>query len=516
MTQAQSLSNLLCRTVLLLATSIVCTRPAQADDPCAQLEHARDAAVAAVDRAESNLAERESDGSGMNLEPLRLRIRQLKQQATAANAALTRCHEQHPTTGGSSDTVAPPPPPERLPTPGPCSARERALELARAALQRARDRLERRLQYEPEVNADPLRQLVRVASAQEDAARGALAKCQKAPLPPPAMGPVEAETICQGAANSWYGRATIKQLSNGIQVMIYYHASGHAANDGALHVRFSTDHGATWTAEDKCTDGSEVKGFPMNPSGALPGEDAGEPWLMIAPNGDLLLHMWCITYGASMHGTYQSRSTDGGRTWSPSAKIDWVEAVGDDYIFATDDDFVLDGVIYIAARVFNGVGADQCRTTFNKSTDNGVTWHEVSSISNYGLGQDTQEAGLEYVGNNTIVAVLRSLDDKQTYTTRSTNMGTTWAPLTNITSTLTNSGRHRIRTRSHLKGFKNWWEDPVLIMNGFTQPPNGKSTPRRNCVWVSLDKGLNWSPPFLCRFRRCRWRLRGHVLGFRE
>jgi hypothetical protein len=314
--------------------------------------------------------------------------------------------------------------------------------------------------------------------------------------PLPAMGAVESTKICIGGANSWFGRASIKRLSDGTLVMVYYHASGHAANDGALHIRFSITDGLDWTSEDTYTDGTAVGGFPMNPSNPSPGEDAGEPWLMVAPNGDLLLHMWRVQYGVTAHGTYQTRSTDGGRTWSTSAEIDWVEPVGDDYIFATDDDFVLDGVIYIAARVYIGVTPDQCRTTFDKSTDNGVTWHEVSSISQYGLGEDTQECGLEYVGSNTVVAVLRSLDDKHTYSTRSTDLGLTWEPLTEITATLPNSGRQRIRTRSHLMGLTNWWMDPVLIMNGFTQPTDGTSSPRRNCVWVSLDRGLTWCPPF--------------------
>ena len=230
----------------------------------------------------------------------------------------------------------------------------------------------------------------------------------------------------------------------------------------------------------------------MNPSGAGAGEDAGEPWLMIAPNGDLLLHMWCVDYGVTAHGTYQSRSTDGGKTWSISLFIDWVTPVGDNLIFATDDDFVYGTDLYIGARAYLNATPTQCKSCLMKSTDNGVTWDVVSDLSVMGA-TDTQEVGFEYVGGNRIVAILRALNDTKTYSTYSTDMGLTWAALTDITATLPNSGRHRIRTRAHLKLLANWWNDGVLVMNGFEQPSSGASTPRTNTVWVSLDRGVTWT-----------------------
>lgn len=310
----------------------------------------------------------------------------------------------------------------------------------------------------------------------------------------PVLGSITTATICTGGTNSWYGRASIKELSNHTLVLVYYHSSGHSTNDGALHIRFSTDYGATWTAEDKYTDGSSVSGFPMNPTEASAGEDAGEPWLMIAPNGDLLLHMWRVHYAVTANGTYQSRSTDGGKTWSASAQIDWIGITDDTKVFATDDDFVYGGVIYIAARVYLDATPTEAKSVFIKSTDNGVTWNYVSDLSVMG-STDTSEMGMEYVGNNTIVAILRSLGNTKTYQTKSTDMGATWAALTDITGSITNDGRQRIRTRAHLKGLSNWWNDSVLIMNGFVMDTGGTGFPRINAIWVSVDRGTTWVGP---------------------
>jgi hypothetical protein len=308
-------------------------------------------------------------------------------------------------------------------------------------------------------------------------------------------GSVAITTLIAGGTNSWYGRASVEELPGHILCLVYYHASGHATNDGALHVRFSQTYGSTWTAEDTYIDGSAVANFPMNPSGATGGQDAGEPWLMTAPNGDLLLHMWRVKYNTSLGGTYQSRSTDGGKSWSVSASVHIGNKTNEDSnTFCTDDHFVLNGVIYAGARIYQSSSMATCENILINSTDNGVTWNFVGYISI--MANNTQEVGFEYIGNNTIIAIVRSNADTNTYSTYSTNMGVTWAALTDISVTFPNSGRHRVRTRAHLKGLSGWWNDSVLIVNGFTQPTSGTSTPRQNAVWVSIDKGITWSSPF--------------------
>lgn len=294
-------------------------------------------------------------------------------------------------------------------------------------------------------------------------------------------------TISSGAgATDWHGRAAIKRRGDGVLVLVYRVASAHDATDGALHIRFSNDNGATWTAADTKIGGGAVSGFPMNPA---VGAEPVEPWLYLAPNGNLVLHMWRVD-GVS-DGTYQSTSTDGGATWGAAARVDFGGIVDDSKVFATDDDFVLNGVIYAAARV--QPSATSRYIIFIKSTDNGATWSYVSDISP--LASFTHEIGLEYVGDNTIVGVMRTGSNNRTYQVKSTDLGLSWSPLLDVSNTVGVSGRHRIYTLAHLRGEANWWADAALIMVGFVLTDPGNSHPRRPAVWLSPDRGAHWSGP---------------------
>lgn len=299
-------------------------------------------------------------------------------------------------------------------------------------------------------------------------------------------------------SGQWFGRASIK-VRNGVVILVYHEASGHEANDGALHIKFSTNYGNTWTAEDTFTNDAAVTGFPMNPSTLSAGEDAGEPWLYLAPNGNLVLHMWRVDYDVTTNGTYQSISSDGGATWSSSAAVNFTGIADDSKVFATDDDFVYNDVIYAGARVYSDPDAFPCESILIKSTDNGATWEKVSTIcaNNEGAaGQGAWEVGLEYIGSNTILANLRMADYARAYQRISTDMGATWGSLTELTSRIGAAGRQRLYTRAHVKGQANWWTDRVLIMTGFTHMAPGAGEPRRNCLWISQDAGSTWSAPY--------------------
>lgn len=305
---------------------------------------------------------------------------------------------------------------------------------------------------------------------------------------------VDSTAIVATDSPNWYGRASMKVVS-GVVVLVYKKSSAHAVNDGALHIKFSNDYGATWTAEDTKIGGGAVSGFPMNPSTLSAGEDAGEPWLMIAPNGDLVLHMWRVDYSVTTNGTYQSISSDGGATWGTSTAIDFGGIVDDSVVFSTDDDFVTGGVIYAGARVYTTKSSDDpTQSILIKSTDNGATWSKVSVImdTNEG-GTGAEEVGLEYLGNNTIIAVLRDHPHTHTYQRISTDLGSTWGTLTDITSQVAVVGRMRVYTQAHLKGQGSWWTDPTLIMIGFLFQDIGINGRRCNAVWVSRDSGTTWS-----------------------
>lgn len=296
-----------------------------------------------------------------------------------------------------------------------------------------------------------------------------------------------------GGSANWWGRASIKRRpSDNALVMCFYRASAHNTNDGSLYIRFSNNDGTSWTADNTTLGGIPVSGFPMNPPGGG-GLDAGEPWLMVAPSGDLLLHMWRINYGSSMDGSWQSRSTDGGETWSTPTQIDFGGQANDDIVFSTDDDFVLDDVIYAGARVYSG-GADgnPSSVILIKSDDDGATWDTVSTIMVSSEGSSAhggQEVGLEYLGDDTIIAMLRDNEGANSYQRMSDDLGAGWGDLVSVTGTVGIAGRQRVYTKAHLKGEANWWEDPKLIMVGFTHSGTG---PRTNKIWLSPDAGETW------------------------
>lgn len=307
---------------------------------------------------------------------------------------------------------------------------------------------------------------------------------------------VDSISTFASSANQWFGRASIK-IREGIVVCCYYESTAHDANDGELHIKFSDDYGATWTAEDTKLGGGAVTGFPMNPSTVTAGQDAGEPKLYLADNGDLILHMWRVNYGSANNGTYQSVSTDGGETWSSSAAVDFTGIADDNNTFATDDDFVVGGIIYAGARTHD---ADQSpsESQLIKSEDNGATWEKVSTIcaNNEGTGgTGAWEVGIEYLGDNRILAILRMVDLTRAYQRISTDMGATWGSLTEVTSQIGIAIRQRVYTRAHLKGEASWWNDKYLIMTGAVHTIAGDSQNRRNCIWFSTDAGTTWSQP---------------------
>lgn len=304
-------------------------------------------------------------------------------------------------------------------------------------------------------------------------------------------------TLGSGGTDDWWGRAAIKRRpSDNALVLVYYRSTGHANNGGDLHIKFSDDDGATWTAQDTDLLGDAVSGFPLNPPSLSGVQDAGEPWLYVCPNGDLLCHMWKVDYGGSNAGAWQSRSTDSGLSWSTPTQIVWspLGTLDTNDTFQTDDDFVYDGTIYAGVRTYNSAAQTDCYMGLVKSSDNGDTWEYVSDIT--GTAETACiEVGIEYVGNSTIVAMLRDLAHTNSYQRVSTDMGLTWGTLTDVTSTVGIAARQRVYTINHLRGLPGWWKDPRLVMTGYVQQTSGSSQDRRNAVWVSPDRGTTWDGP---------------------
>lgn len=289
----------------------------------------------------------------------------------------------------------------------------------------------------------------------------------------------------------------MQKLASGVTVLTYIESDHHSSNvNCVVHIRYSNDGGATWSDRDKDLLGNAIANFPMYPPGGEPGTSElgpGEPHLMLCDNGDLLLNMWLVKYSTLVLGAYQSRSTDDGITWSTPALVEFIglDEATNLRTFMTDDYFLFGGVIYSGARIYTDRFLTSCKSIFVKSTDDGATWEYVSDISSY--SQPTEEVGLEYIGNSTILAILRADTNNKTYKSFSYDMGLTWSALEDVTAIFEASGRHRVYTEDHLKGGANWWADTRIIVVGFTLDTPGDSNNRTNCVWLSDTRGATWT-----------------------
>lgn len=313
---------------------------------------------------------------------------------------------------------------------------------------------------------------------------------------------VDAATILvpQGVtAINWHGRSYVTRRTDGVLVLVYRSASHHNSDDAELHILFSDDDGATWSNTDETLSSVAVTGFPMNPP--IGNISYGEGVPLTCPNGDLLIEMWSVSGtnpSGTLRGTYQSRSTDDGATWSTPAAVTFSgNPNADTSTFMSDQWFVYDRTIYMGARYYTSGAGTTSASRLMKSSDNGASWEYVSTIQGTAEGgTGGQEVGIEYVGNDTIVAMLRDNPHTHSYQRVSTDMGATWGTLLDVTSTVGIAGRQKVYTRSHLQGRTGWWKDPVLIMVGFVHQTSGSSQDRRNAVWVSPDRATTWEGPF--------------------
>lgn len=308
----------------------------------------------------------------------------------------------------------------------------------------------------------------------------------------------------------WHGRPYVVRRPDGVLVMVYRSGTSHFSNDAVLHIRFSDDNGATWTDDDETLAGDAVIGFPMDvPTGNLM---IGEGLPFYAPNGDLLLHTWSYTgtwgVDAVPNGTWQSRSQDGGESWTaPEGPIDWENLTGaqDLKTFSTDQFFIgPDGILYGGARTYGNDSGGVSAVVLVTSDDSGETWVRKSTlVSTADLGgEGTQEVGLVYVedgmGNGTIIAIIRDTADvTHGYKMTSTDLGATWSSLVDFTSEIGIFSRPKLYTRAGLKGLARPELDPVLILEGFIHQTPGSSMPRRIALGVSRDRGATFDTFYL-------------------
>lgn len=256
-------------------------------------------------------------------------------------------------------------------------------------------------------------------------------------------------------------------LSNGTMVMTYQGAD-------APHIKFSSDYGENWTAEDTDLSGEAI----TKPA------FVGEPYLTLAPNGDLLL-LQGRAYNSDQ-GTWLSRSTDGGLTWADSEQLSVTGIENISFANLIDDSFVYDGVLYLSGRISTDASETGVKSILIKTDDSGVTWTYISDMCGAGLAN---ENGIVYLGDGKIFAILRPASvNIGAYYTISNDMGATWSALLRLPSWF---GKPRIFTSAELRGEANWWTDTKLICCGFYWIGSSRVV----SLLLSSDGGASWTLP---------------------
>jgi hypothetical protein len=332
-------------------------------------------------------------------------------------------------------------------------------------------------------------------------------------------------TDASGVPHTWYGRCMIAIVDGNRWVMAIRSGISHIAwntprKRDTIHILTSNDEGRTWGKLDRWFDGTPIQGMPYED-----GESHSEPGLYRMPNGDLVLQFWKVDY---MQGTKQMRSTDNGKTWvTDIERIDVAGVAGADgnRAIGTEDWFIdpeNPTHVYMAFEYYSFNGKAGCMLT--RSTDNGRNYRFLSWIGPLGEMTDpesgaTFEPAIEYVGNRTIVAVLRDMTsagtdpaaDRHTWQTVSTDMGKTFAPLVDITPKISGGLPNALWQRARLykesnpvfqhgnalnfaAGEGRLWGFGIYSSSGGWGP---SPHTRRPAVFWSHDNGQSWYGPQL-------------------
>jgi len=312
-----------------------------------------------------------------------------------------------------------------------------------------------------------------------------------------------------GVQHDWYGRCMIAILDEKRWVMALRSGVNHISwNDrDAIHIITSSDEGRTWSRLNHWFDGSPIEGMPYED-----GHCHSEPGLYRVPNGDLILQFWRTHYAS---GTRQLRSSDDGRTWQPD--IDRIHVAGipdadDDRAIGTEDWFIdpeNPDHVYMAFQFYEY--KSHCGTLLARTRDNGRSYEFLSWIGRLARNDDPKsgcnfEPAIEYLGNRTIVAIMRSANvDGYTYQSISTDMGRSFSQPVDISDKVDAGIKKGAWQRVRL-----YKDSNPIFQNGnslaeyatgkgrlwgFGIHSNGGGYTRKPVVYWSDDHGTSWNGP---------------------
>lgn len=313
---------------------------------------------------------------------------------------------------------------------------------------------------------------------------------------------LEANDGNTGDNDGWFGRQSCIVRDDGVVVRTCREGARHDQETyGIVHISFSDDYGETWSSIDTYLDGSAITGFPMRPNGA--GNPSGNQrgpshgLLILCPDGSLLCQMWSSNYSSDNDGAHQSKSTDGGLTWSAPARIaigSLPGGIDDDRVFFGEDYTIKGTRIYAAIRYYAVSSPQTEQNGVAISDDNGDTWTFLSWVTSTTSPspRGTQEMSIEYVGGSRFICLLREAANQDGHYAYSEDDCATWSAPVDVTAAMGIGstswlGRTILKTRAHLQKKANWWNDRVLIVTGFQGGTDNQSTgARRNAAWVGV------------------------------
>ena len=316
--------------------------------------------------------------------------------------------------------------------------------------------------------------------------------------------------------HDWYGRCMIAIVDEKRWVMALRSGVDHVSwgDRDAIHIITSNDEGRSWSKLNRWFDDTSIEGMPYED-----GHTHSEPGLYKMPNGDLILQFWRASFSS---GTTQLRSRDNGKTWVLDAdpiKLEGVTGADGNKALGTEDYFVdpeNPSDVYMAFQYLRFQG-EFAGTLLARSTDNGKSYTFLSWIGPLANMDDpdagaTFEPAIEYVGNRTIVAVLRDYPGNgHTWQSVSTDMGASFSPLVDIASQIDGGVPQGLWQRARLYKESNPYFQYNNRLNyakgegrlwgvGLHQNGNGrKGSPhtRKPVVYWSDDNGKSWNGPVL-------------------
>lgn len=317
-------------------------------------------------------------------------------------------------------------------------------------------------------------------------------------------------TDAEGRPHDWYGRCTIAVLDATRWIMALRSGLDHISwgTRDAIHILTSNDEGRSWGGLNRWFDGSPVTGFPYED-----GRTHSETGLYRMPNRELILQIWRTEF---VSGTRQFRSADEGRTWSLDhdqvqvedvAGADGRLALGTQNCFADPES---PSTVYMAFQFFHCHG--QSGALLATTEDHGRSYRFRSWISPLGPEKDPSgfamfEPAIEYVGNRTIIAVLRNnTAGTSTWQTKSTDMGATFGPLVDISAQIDAGVEGGMWQRARLykesnpsfqSGNRMEYRAAEGRLWGFGLHSNGGGYTRKPCVYWSDNNGDQWNGPAL-------------------